>query len=405
MKTQATIRFSADARRLLWCLLLTAEGLVPRPASAQFGPPRAFSATDLGVNTSGGLTNDNPPIALGRTAGTATLGARAKVFNPGQAAGTGELPIVPNGSEDDRHIESDAYRVRDGSTVAGRIRSAPVLWILSPNPSFSDIWHLPIPNCLYSLGEVRSAYRRTAVGSCSDGGSPPGATITRPLRWIMEYPPRVEFLQTALVGSTGQRAAGAALDINSNGAIVGIQGEGDARRACVFADGQDPMLLGPNLIEARSISDRGQITGVGNFTVDIANQTLSQVRGFLWTWTSSTKGTVVRTLIPNDLAHAEPRYVGSQTRRINVQGQMAGKVEVFQRADGEAALWDATGAHVDLNAVTSGLPAGVRLIDAVDLNDNGDVLAVGRHSDGHQTGFVLKRNLSVALPFSTVGKY
>jgi hypothetical protein len=201
----------------------------------------------------------------------------------------------------------------------------------------------------------------------------------------------VQQLQTAFRPApfNNVRQPGVAFDINESGTIVGettvnLQA---FTRACIYQDGLDPLIIQrtPGAADllfrphvARGVSNNGFITG--HATRFMPGGAPRQSRGFVRT----PEGEIIMTLIPDDDA-----FVGSDANKINNNGIAVGKL---LKSDGGsvAALWNAEGRLAFLNGDNvDGLPAGAALTEAVDINDNGSILAKGL-VNGQLRAFVLR---------------
>ncbi len=186
---------------------------------------------------------------------------------------------------------------------------------------------------------------------------------------------------------------GSAFDVNDAAEFVGEENG----QAAWWPKGADlPVLLGKNLQEATGISNTGFITGTGIFEVWAPPLTAFypfQARGFIRT----PEGKIVQTLLPSKDYTLDLR---SGANKINDAGiaagyMMRGRDDTTMRA----MIWNSTGAFADLNDATAGLPPNTVLTNAIDINENGDISAIGVIG-GQLRGFVLIRQADVIFnPF------
>jgi hypothetical protein len=418
-KNRKQPRFGSAPRQALRALMMPllaagVAGAMPRSAGAQTSA-RPFTARSIGVAMSvGALTNEATPRAVGQD-----LGGNAFIIAP-----PGEQKILPEtgiiGHPDDPDVDSVAVDI-DGGEVVGQRGGNAGGWLITCQGvcDNSTIETFPaLPACAGTSGDAGTPAAVSGgikVGSClqSIGTSPTFAPT--PIRWRAQNSAFVvDQLQTSFFPQspfTNIRQPGVALDVNSSGTIVGSQGGVlTTPRACIFRDNQDPLLLPANLREARGISDNGFVTAVGTFTATVHVQIVpslppitlnfgNQTRGFI----RQPNGTLARTLVPLDLS-AIQTFTTSETHKINSAGSAVGFMK-GPSATARAMIWNAVGARADLTAHTAGLPAGTVLTDAVDINDNGDVLAFQRRADGNVNGFILKRDAAVSLVFASSNSY
>ena len=146
------------------------------------------------------------------------------------------------------------------------------------------------------------------------------------------------------------------------------------------------------------------ITMVGQYPDPIG---VPRQRGWTFMFANGAPSLVSVTRIPFFPVYVPPSYPSyyvyllqpfnaAETHRINRSGTSVG---FYKHTDGstKAALWNLGGQPADLASNTSGLPAGTVLTDAMDINDQGFVLAKGQ-VNGVLHGFLL-RPTSVAIGF------
>jgi probable HAF family extracellular repeat protein len=166
----------------------------------------------------------------------------------------------------------------------------------------------------------------------------------------------------ALSGANGSQA----FAINDPGDVVGVSETPSGPRATLWARGGSAKDLGTlpghGVSEALSISESGDVAG--------SSGNLQQRRAVLWA-----QGGTIRDL--GTLAG------GASSRALGISnGQVVGTSET---TEGEHAfLWTETGGMQDLNSLLT-LRSGFILTQAVSINSQGIILAVGQNDDTSQT--------------------
>jgi probable HAF family extracellular repeat protein len=167
----------------------------------------------------------------------------------------------------------------------------------------------------------------------------------------------------ALSGANGSRA----LAINDRGDVVGVSETTSGPRATLWAAPRGTArdlgtLPGHGVSEALSISESGDVVG--------SSGNLQQRRAVLWA-----QGGAIRNLgtLPG----------GASSRALGISnGQVVGTSET---SDGEHAfLWTDSGGMQDLNSLLTSR-SGFVLTQAVSINTQGIILAVGQNDDSSQT--------------------
>jgi hypothetical protein len=131
-------------------------------------------------------------------------------------------------------------------------------------------------------------------------------------------------------------------------------------------------------------------------------------RGWTFMFANGALGLISTTRIPFVPVYVPPQYPSyylyllqpfnaAETHKINRSGRSVG---FFKHTNGstKAGLWDLAGSVADLTANTEGLPANTVLTDAIDINDQGFILAKGT-VNGVLHGFLL-RPTTVAIAFT-----
>jgi probable HAF family extracellular repeat protein len=183
-----------------------------------------------------------------------------------------------------------------------------------------------------------------------------------------------------LLGGLTANSASDALGINDRGQIVGIYttnivmpGGGAASHAFIYENGvtTDIGTLGGFEARARDINDKGQVVGQSQ----LANNTVP--RAFIY---------------ENGQMRALPllgtsQFSAADAFGINERGQVVGYSEGIGRGR-RAVLWE-DGEVIDLNVYAPDLPAGWRLEEATDINEEGDIVGWGITTDFQAFAFVL----------------
>jgi probable HAF family extracellular repeat protein len=166
----------------------------------------------------------------------------------------------------------------------------------------------------------------------------------------------------ALSGTNGSRA----FAINDPGDVVGVSEMPSGPRATLWADGSTAQDLGTlpghGVSEALSISESGDVVG--------SSGNLQQRRAVLWA-----QGGAIRDLgtLPG----------GASSRALGIsKGEVVGTSET---SDGEHAfLWTEAGGMQDLNSLLTSR-SGFVLTQAVSINSQGIILAIGQNDDSQIT--------------------
>ena len=166
----------------------------------------------------------------------------------------------------------------------------------------------------------------------------------------------------ALSGTNGSQA----FAINDRGDVVGVSETTSGARATLWARGgtaQDlGTLPGHGVSEALSISESGDVVG--------SSGNLQQRRAVLWA-----QGGAIRDLgtLPG----------GASSRALGIsKGEVVGTSDT---GDGEHAfLWTQAAGMQDLNSLLTSR-SGFVLTQAVSINSQGTILAIGQNDDSHQT--------------------
>ncbi len=365
------------------------------PADAQNNLP--FTVTDLGqVDTLGGLNNKADVSVVGSRFG------RGFVFRPSI------------GFRDMTFSNTNAIGVNTTSFTADTIVGTQGVTAAFLFPDFGQTSPISLAHASSNfgifIGDTPLAINDSSVSvGMTQIVVNDGADTVLPTRWT----PTTGAGTTVTLLNTGGNIPGTSIpkpgvarDINNVGVIVG-QANG---QACIFRDGQTPVILtssisgipltpGAILTEARGISNNGFITGIGSFLTQFGRQT----RGFIWVQSSVVN---FQTLIPNPgfplpTGQFFHFFVGSVTNKINSNGHAVGAV-VQSNGATNASMWNLSGNGIIELTAACGLHNGI-LTEAVDINDQGDVLCLGV-INGVRHGFLLRRTATV-ITFSTTNLY
>lgn len=187
----------------------------------------------------------------------------------------------------------------------------------------------------------------------------------------------------------GAESASRALDVNDRGDIVGVSGEAPQRAVLWPRKGQAVdlgTLPGFSDSEALATNNRGDVVG-NALGVDGAPDRSRAVR-----WAAGGSGLQDLGTLPGD--------TDSRATDINARGDVVGS-STGPGGD-RAFVWTARDGMVDLNRLAP-VP-GVVLIDALGINDNGSIVAVGQegshdHGPGEEHGdHELPRRVLVLKP-------
>ncbi|HYR84441.1 MAG TPA: hypothetical protein VE422_10225 [Terriglobia bacterium] len=374
------MKVNFEPRRVAKRMMLNLAMITALAASVPSAFSQAFTAEDLGmVRTPVGAINNQTGQAL------------AVVLNrDGEVVVHGFRPNCR--PETSLPVSENALGVAMGSStqVAGTNGSFRTTIGADPCAFLDDaapIAPLPTPTTFQLFGTQPKSMNGgdVVVGSGSAMVSPSASLRDLPIRWAATAGFTPTILQTG-TDILGFPKAGAALDINDSGAVVGSVGSGSEKRAVIFRDNQDPLTLSPStksvsLTEATGISNSGLITGNGRFLVSAGTATVFQNRAFVrrLVWGVSA---IARTELPEmwylDNSVPQPIYTQSVAHRINNSGNAVGYI-VSPLIPKTAALWDQLGNIYDIFQNTEDLN-GIILSEAVDINDHGIILAFGKRS-------------------------
>jgi hypothetical protein len=360
--------------------------------------PRAYAAVDLGAATNvGGLNNE-----LGNAL---TSVVRVSRFINGVSRQTPQIVTVDDPCRDRMDLANqtaEGLSINDSRIVVGVQGADAMEWFPSPCPNTVQFGALPeLETTDFYQGARANANNNTrdAVG-VTRVLSTLNATLDIPTVWRkVSGGFTVQRLQTPFMPAplSNIRQQGIAFDINESGTIVGFVHTSDSvmQRACIYFENQDPEIirLTPaaadyifRLKQARGISNNGYITGIGDARVTGGRQT----RGFV----RAPDGSVAKTqIIDND-----GLYIASEAHKVNDQGFAVG---FMRKSDGStvAAAWNENGRLILLTTLNvEGMPEGTTLTDAVDINNQGDILAKGT-LNGQTRAFLLRLTGAQIYPF------
>ena len=247
---------------------------------------------------------------------------------------------------------STAYGINDVGDIAGTSNNATGLRAFKSHRNTAYIELGPLSGDTGS-GAFGINHRGEVVGY-SSGPNGTRAAIWNPGGIVRPLP--------ALSGTNGSRA----LAINDRGDVVGVSEMPSGRRATLWARGgtaQDlGTLPGHGVSEALSINESGDVVG--------SSGDPQQRRAVLWA-----QGGAIRNLgtLPG----------GASSRALGIrEGEVVGTSET---SDGEHAfLWTDAGGMQDLNSLLT-LRSGFVLTQAVSINSQGIILAIGQNDDSDQS--------------------
>ena len=339
-------------------------GLVLFPARAK----AAYVATELGqlteattrvVRTVNGSTEvvGGARLGSGRHQGFLLDG---RVVPVGRIGGS-ELREIDSLFQSDRLLQpidpgsdySTAFDINDFGDIAGAANTATALRAFRSRRNTAYI----------ELGPLSGDTGSAAFGINLQGevvGYSSGPNGTRAVIWnpggiVSPLPP--------LSGSNGSRA----LAINDPGDVVGVSEMPSGPRATLWVAPRGTArdlgaLPGHGVSEALSISESGDVVG--------SSGNLQQRRAVLWA-----QGGVIRDLgtLPG----------GASSRALGIsKGEVVG---TSATSDGEHAfLWTQAAGMQDLNSLLTSR-SGFILTQAVSINSQGTILAIGQNDDSHQT--------------------
>ena len=340
-------------------------GLVLFPARAKAAS--AYVATELGklteattrvVRTVNGSTEVVGGARLGKGRHQGFL-LDGRVVPTGRIGGR-ELREIDSPFQSDRLLEpidpgsdyTTAFDINDFGDIAGAANTATALRAFKSHRNTDYI----------ELGPLSGDTGSAAFGISQNGtvvGYSSGPNGTRAVIW---NPGGIVRPLPALSGTNGSQA----FAINDRGDVVGGSGMPSGLHATLWARGgtaQDlGTLPGHAVSEAVSINESGDIVG--------SSGNPQQRRAVLWA-----QGGAIRDLgtLPG----------GASSRALGIsKGEVVGTSET---SDGEHAfLWTEAGGMQDLNSLLTSRP-GFVLTQAVSINSQGIILAIGQNDDSHQT--------------------
>jgi len=311
---------------------------------------QSYSVTDIGpVSRVGGL-NDQGQV-VGRILNRDAMAGRAVLWD--SETGLTQLGLLP-GFE----IESEASAINDSGQIVGESAGTGGVghgFIWGPDDGLTDLGDLTgrgshseayginglghVVGSAYST-EGRVAFLWTREGGMEDLGDLPGGNV-----WALAY------------------------DINDSGQVVGRARDEDGNRAFLWERATGMVVLGslpggqPDS-SAYAINESGQV--VGDADVEAGEH------AFLW---DSESGMV-------DLGDLPGGDVFARAVDLNDSGQVVGISDTDEGRHGF--VWDSDTGMRDLTDLI-GSDAEWEILEAVAINNHGQILAIGRTSDsgGH----------------------
>ena len=247
---------------------------------------------------------------------------------------------------------STAFAINDFGDIAGAANTATGLRAFRSRRNTAYIELGPLSGD--TSGGAFGINLRGEIVGYSSGPNGTRAVIWNPGGIVQPLP--------ALSGTNGSRA----LAINDSGDVVGVSEMPSGQRATLWARGgtaQDlGTLPGHGVSEALSISESGDVVG--------SSGNLQQRRAVLWA-----QGGAIRNLgtLPG----------GASSRALGIrEGEVVGTSET---SDGEHAfLWTQAAGMQDLNSLLTSR-SGFVLTQAVSINSQGIILAIGQNDDSQIT--------------------
>jgi probable HAF family extracellular repeat protein len=322
--------------------------------------PGDNSSNAYGINNAGQVVGQSYP----------TVGSKAVIWNGGTPTA---LSPLPSGTTSVGLGINDAAQVVGYSDTTGGVTHA-------------AIWNGTTPT---DLGAV-SASGINNVGQVVGTSAANHATV-----WNGTTPTDLGTLGGTVSSATG---------INNRGQVVGSSGTtGDAAARAVVWNGTTPTALAPLAGDANSyangINNRGQVVG---YDVHIAG--ISGSQAVIWNGTTPTGlGTL--------------GGLSSVANGINSRGQLVGWSDAVGGpgsyiTESHATLWESNGIIIDLNDVLNSTGTGWLLIDALAINDRGQIVGYGAELNDPQNSlaFLLTPDpplaetpLPAALPLFATG--
>jgi uncharacterized membrane protein len=236
------------------------------------------------------------------------------------------------------------------------------------------------------LGGAGNAVAR----AISDGGTIVGtATVTGGAREVPVFFDGSG--NVSLLDTFNPALGGVARSINEDGYVVGTARDGSGPFAFVY----DPTATAGSRVT--KIANTGEPTEQ-TFARDInASEVIvgdfvnaSFIRRAFRASIGEALGSTTELPLPN----AFSSYL-SEANAINDSGIVVGSIQQDQSGTGQrAVLWDANGVmtNLDEDGVADGVPADVTLVEAVDINNDGDILVIGRNGSLEPSAYLLTLN-------------
>jgi probable HAF family extracellular repeat protein len=354
-------------RRLPWVALLPVLQLL----IVLTGCSGDGGGANFGGGSSGGVTTSTPCIA-DRVAptefqvdagglndsGVVVGGSADGPFEWSVASGLIPLPLVSSFSNGSEYVP---YAINASGDAAGWIQVTPLLRhptavTRSTAPGYRGVFWTP--TTAVDVGDLGGG--EATAWTLNDRGVVVGTSLTSSQE-------TEAFKWTAAGGmvSLGIGSGSMALGINDSGTIVGaIQPpSANTSQGFVYADTGTITLLGPS----SSVTSCVAINASGAVAGNTAPAPGGISNAFVW---NAAKGTHELTT---------PSGAGG-AKAINASGTVVGWSQSSSGAE-RACYWSPAGTFQDLTSVTTGLPAGLILVEAVSINASGQILATG--SDGN----------------------
>lgn len=212
---------------------------------------------------------------------------------------------------------------------------------------------------------------RMVVGTSEADSAVHGNWFNRAFAWTPDG--GLVHLGTLPAGSTSGASA-----VNEAGAVVGVSTRSTGYARAVLWSGGSPMDLGtlggpsPNS-EATDINDSGEIVGISSTSDEVTHAFYRSAGGIL-----VDLGTL-------------PGGWSSRANAINDEGVIVGASDIDANSPDagikHAVIWTQPGPPFDLNDLASA-PSWT-LLEATDIDDQGNIVGVGIHPSGDRHGFLL----------------
>jgi uncharacterized membrane protein len=252
----------------------------------------------------------------------------------------------------DRHSEANALTSRGEAAGSANANTGLRAFAFDPGRGLRDLAILPGDTCSEALG-MNDAGEIVGVSSGPHG--------MRAVRWSAQG-------EATRLPSLKAAAFARAVAISGSGEAVGWSGTASRTRAVLWPREGAPIdlrvLPGDRASEAHAVNAGGEVVGQSRGRT---------IRPFRW---NRSRGMTALPLLPGDTY--------GRALAIDSSGNVVGSSGTHHGA--RAVLWTPDGAVHDLNEALASSP-GMELVEAVGVNDRGQILAHGQaHDDGIDEG-------------------